>query len=193
MNVPESSSCEGNREIGRTPINDLLRASLCQIEEFSEKATENPIPSESWESIRSLCTSRMQDRQLDPHTRIRWARIAVTASDRKVVEGTSGLLKFTAEQARIKVYAIREFGVDYHDTVRDPNSLCRQIIASISYRRDEIERDATRWRDLPTPEILTLRLIKNVLTPLRDIETSLPDSPDGQHLRSLLPLIELLP
>lgn len=97
------------------------------------QAAEDLIPPESWEGIRDLCTGRMQDPRLDSRTRIRWARLAADSSDKKATGGDLGLLKVASEQARITAYAIREFGVDHQDAVRDPNSLCRQIAASLPY------------------------------------------------------------
>ncbi|MEU0664683.1 hypothetical protein ABZ508_01180 [Streptomyces lavendulocolor] len=77
--------------------------------------------------------------------------------------------EMVAAAARVRVYMIRQFGVSASDEARQPDRLCEDVLKNIGSSIDEVARLATDWRSLQREEMLYLRRLKNILTPLTEI------------------------
>ncbi|MEV6318648.1 hypothetical protein [Streptomyces sp. NPDC051776] len=108
----------------------------------------------------------MQDRTLSPDLRIRWAGVALVAVERKGKAGGLDPLASLAEETSIRSYVISRLGRVDDGSPRDLGLLCRRVIEALGPDRTEASRAAARWRQAERAEILRLRRIKNVLTPL---------------------------
>ncbi|MEV5545520.1 hypothetical protein AB0L35_05165 [Streptomyces sp. NPDC052309] len=135
----------------------------------------------------------MRDSRLTVESRLRWVRLALLACRRRRETGAESA-RILADEAHIRVYAIRSFGVVPGDEVQDPVRLCEAVFAEIAQDRDAVAVDTLDWRDLPPPEMLRLRRIKNLLTPLRGLTDVLAaDDPLRRELTEWLALVPELP
>ncbi|MFJ7270587.1 hypothetical protein ACIQV3_28780 [Streptomyces sp. NPDC099050] len=112
---------------------------------------EEPHP----EHLRWQATFSMQDERLPEEVRLRWARVALTALDR---------LGRPEEQPYVRRYLLQRFGPGGDgDPDRDPVALCRDVLARFELTPDQAAAQARVWRDLPRPDIVRLRRIKNLI------------------------------
>ncbi|MFF1409640.1 hypothetical protein ACFVX6_07560 [Streptomyces sp. NPDC058289] len=108
------------------------------------------------ETLRSLATFCMQNEELPDGVRLRWARVAMAALDR---------LGRPEERPYVHAYLIRYLGPgEDGDPERDPAALCRDVLARFELTPDQAAAQARVWRDLPRPDILRLRRIKNLIS-----------------------------
>ncbi|MEU6385697.1 hypothetical protein ABZ847_19310 [Streptomyces bauhiniae] len=149
---------------------------------------------QDWEALRDQAVGRMYDDRQDVETRLRWAGVAIAACGRRDVRSGFDPARTLADEAGIRAYAIREFGVVPGDAIRDAADLCRTVFLHIGRSREEVAAEAVDWRALPREGMLRLRRVKNLLTPLRGIVDALrPDDPLRPELSAWLALIPELP
>ncbi|MGW5848204.1 hypothetical protein ACWFQ8_09675 [Streptomyces sp. NPDC055254] len=124
-------------------------------------------------TLRSLAGSRMRDERLPDAVRLRWGRVAVTATYRcAALEGASELVR-GAELAGVRGYLIQRFGPGRGG---DPAALCREALALIDLTPQAALAQARTWRDLPKSRIQHLRRIKNLIPALALVRSHLPDA-----------------
>ncbi|MGP3922655.1 hypothetical protein [Streptomyces sp. 8N616] len=196
FNVQGSASSDEPMEGGqRSPDGEeLLRIPLAELEQFIAAHPSHPLSLQSWEALRDKSVGNMQNAALPKGTRLRWAQIAVTAVHRKHDAGQVDQRASVAEEARIRAYTIREFGRVDDGTLRDLPLLFGQVIQAVGLSREEVFLSAATWQDSGPSEMLTLRRIKNLLTPLKDVEPYVEaDEPMKAQLKPWLTLISQLP
>ncbi|MCY0934203.1 hypothetical protein [Streptomyces sp. H34-S4] len=111
---------------------------------------EEPHP----EQLRALGTNGMQNEELPDGVRLRWGRVALAALDRA---------DRPEERPYVRAYLMQSFGPGGDgDPDRDPAALCRDVLARFELTPAEAAARARIWRELPRPEILRLRHIKNL-------------------------------
>ncbi|MEU2058095.1 hypothetical protein [Streptomyces bungoensis] len=165
-----------------------------ELEYITARANESATDRQEWESLRTLSEGRMRDDRQDDETRLRWARLALTACQRQGRAGDLESTKALANQAYIRVHVIREFGPVQGDPIRDTHDLCDKVFREIGASRDQIADEAAEWRSAPPNRMLRLRYAKNLLTPLKPLMDSIPQSdPIRQDLAEWLSLIPNLP
>ncbi|MCM1965682.1 hypothetical protein [Streptomyces sp. G1] len=127
---------------------------LADLEEWL--ATGPPLLEEPHpEQLRSLATSRMQGEELPDRVRLRWGRVALAAIERS---------ERSEERPYVRSYLIRCFGPgEDGDPDRDPAALCRDVLARFELTPAQAAAQARVWRELPRPDILRLRRIKNLI------------------------------
>ncbi|MET9695386.1 hypothetical protein ABZY31_00415 [Streptomyces sp. NPDC006529] len=124
-------------------------------------ATDPPLEDEPRPlELRTLAVGRVQADWLPDEVRLRWGRVAVTASRRKAAWTGEDVLAAAAEEAAVRGYLLQQFGPGPGG---DPAALCRDLLALIDLTPEEAAREARSWRDLPKARILHLRRIKNLL------------------------------
>ncbi|MFJ3661083.1 hypothetical protein ACIPPM_11525 [Streptomyces sp. NPDC090119] len=149
---------------------------------------------QTWEAARDRAVGRMYDDGQDAATRLRWAELAIAAGRQRDASSGFGPLRTLADETRVRVYAIREFGVVPGDAIRDAAELCETAFQGIGRSRGEVAAEADGWREFPRERMLRLRHVKNVLTPLREIVDVLPlDDPLRPELSAWVALIPDLP
>ncbi|MGW0703713.1 hypothetical protein ACWD0A_31280 [Streptomyces sp. NPDC002867] len=170
---------------------EFSRFSLEELERIPLRA-DMADPPLDWETLRELCVGRMQQSHLAVDDRIRWAHLALAAISGKY--GVFTDLKKVAEEVRVRSYMIREFGVSESDEARSPTALCSYVIQHLKMGRADVERMAMDWPALEKSQMLHLRRIKNVLTPVREIESLLDvDDPLLQEITAWILLQPKLP
>lgn len=175
------------------PGNIPLR-SIGALEELASRKDGPPIEWQAWETLRTFAVGRMHDAGLSADTRLRWVHLALIALKRKGENAELDTAAVLSDEAYIRAYAIREFGAIQDAGIRDPADLCKSVFREIGETRGEVHAQATNWHTRPVPEILRLRRIKNMLTPLRDLAGVIPmDDPTRNELSAWLPLILDLP
>ncbi|MFJ2058720.1 hypothetical protein ACIOMM_22605 [Streptomyces sp. NPDC087908] len=154
-------------------------------------------PPERWEQLRDLAVGGMQRRDLPTEVRLRWGRLALSAISWKYRTGPSQMM--TADSARVRAYMIKEFGDSETDLARNLTALCSDVLRDLGMPLETAARLAAGWRTLPREQMLQLRRIKNLLTPLLLLQPHLKrGEPEGknpalQNVRAWLELIPELP
>ncbi|MEU0717022.1 hypothetical protein ABZ498_07545 [Streptomyces lavendulocolor] len=153
-----------------------VSASIGDLEQRVADLPATATSSESWEQLRTWCVGRMQSSDCSAELRVRWAHLALLVIAKQGRAGAGEVQKAVAATARVRAYMIREFGVSTTDEARRPNRLCAYVLENIGSPIDEVARAAAKWRSLPREHMLSLRRLKNMLTPLVEIEALLhPD------------------
>ncbi|MFC9293127.1 hypothetical protein ACFTWH_01420 [Streptomyces sp. NPDC057011] len=137
-------------------------------------ATDPPLADEPLpRTLRVLAGGRMQNDRLPEGIRLRWGRVAVTATHRcAAVEGTDELA-WWSELAHARAYLIRTFGPERGG---DPAALCREVLDLFDLTPAEATAEARGWRDLPLPRIAHLRRIKVLIASLASVRPHLRDA-----------------
>ncbi|MET9319887.1 hypothetical protein ABZX75_06765 [Streptomyces sp. NPDC003038] len=111
-------------------------------------------------TLRVLAVGRMRDEGLPDGSRLRWGRVALTATYRCAEAEDAPDLVRGAELAFVRAYMIQRFGPERGG---DPVALCREALALIDLTPQAALAEARTWRDLPRARIRHLRRIKNLL------------------------------
>ncbi|MGW6058723.1 hypothetical protein [Streptomyces sp. NPDC055189] len=165
-----------------------------EAERLITSTTRSPLSTQSWSLLRDLGVGRMQTQGAPDSDRLRWGAVSVEAARRKHSEGGGDRDAALAEEAISRSYLIRTFGPGEAGSIRDPGELFRRVIDALGGRsRTEVSAAARSWRELPVPEILALRRIKNLLNPLTAIVDSLESGEERDELEQWLDLIPVLP
>ncbi|MFF6870647.1 hypothetical protein ACIPQA_29400 [Streptomyces sp. NPDC090109] len=176
----------------------LTSTSLEDLERILVGPDAGSCSPEDWEQLRDLAVGRMQHCGLPDEVRVRWGHLALSAVSRKH-DRAEATQQATAESARVRAYMIREFGVSDTDTARDLHDLCSDILRNLGIPLEAAAQAAGEWPKMPPDQMLRLRRIKNMLTPLLVLENLLErEEPEGRDLalrdiRSWLELIPKLP
>ncbi|WP_306325068.1 hypothetical protein [Streptomyces venezuelae] len=94
---------------------------------------------------------------------------------------------------------IKEFGESDTDPARNLPALCADILRDLGMPLESAARLATGWRTAPREQMLQLRRIKNMLTPLLLLQDLLEggesrgEDPALQNVRAWLELLPELP
>lgn len=142
-------------------------------------------------TLRVLAGVRMRDERLPDEVRLRWGRLALTATDRCAqAEGVPDLVR-APERACLQVYLMQQFGPGRGG---DPAALCRELLALIDLTPAQAAAQGSVWRDLPHHRIRHLRRIKSLIPWLKAVRPHLAtgDPPAAEvdawsQVRILLP------
>ncbi|MFI2368405.1 hypothetical protein [Streptomyces sp. NPDC018833] len=149
---------------------------------------------ENWEHIRELSVGRMQSAAYPREIRIRWAHLALAAIAGKYAPSLEDPKKSVAESAHVRSFMIREFGESEADEARRIGELCAHVEAHLGMTREEARQLASEWGGAPREQVLHLRRIKNMLTPLAAIQDLLQEEdPIQRDITGWLALIPVLP
>lgn len=150
--------------------------------------------SDDWEQIRELSVGRMQSAAYPREVRIRWAHLALAAIAHRYASPVEDPKKSVADSALVRSFMIREFGESEEDEARRIGDLCAHVEAHLGMTRAEALQAASGWRGAPREQVLDLRRIKNMLTPLAAIQDLLhTDDPIQQDVAAWLTLVPRLP
>ncbi|WP_225804095.1 hypothetical protein [Streptomyces sp. NK15101] len=114
--------------------------------------------------MRDFAVGGMQSADLSDEVRLPWGHLALAAIARK--ERSQAPQRAPAASAHVRAYMIREFGISGTDTARDLSALCSDVLRSLEASPDTVARLAEGWRSASREQMLRLRRIKNMLTPL---------------------------
>lgn len=130
-------------------------------------------------TLRVLAGVRMRDEGLPDEVRLRWGRVALTATYRcAAAEGVPDLVR-APELASVRVYLIHQFGPGPGPGPGrggDPAALCRELLALVDLSPAQAAALARGWRDLPYHRIRHLRRIKSLIPWLTAVRPHLPDA-----------------
>ncbi|MET8753941.1 hypothetical protein ABZW32_28150 [Streptomyces sp. NPDC004667] len=146
-------------------------------------------PSERWEQLRDFAVGGMQSPGLSDETRLRWGHLALSAISRKEPNQTPQ--QTMADSAHVRAYMIREFGVSNADAARDILALCSEILRNVGVSLEAGARLTEGWKSAPRDQMLQLRRIKNMLTPLLPLRALLAG--DDSTFQETLAWLELVP
>ncbi|MEE1766327.1 hypothetical protein [Streptomyces sp. SP18BB07] len=194
--MQESSAWNEGSKIDPAALNprNIPLRSIGELEDLASRKDGPAIEWQVWQTLHTFAVGRMNDAGLSAETRLRWVRLALTALKRKGENSEPDTAAALSVEAYIRAYAIREFGAMQDGGIRDPADLCNSVFREIGIARAEVHAQTTDWHTRPVPEILHLRRIKNMLTPLRDLEGVIPvNDPARDELSAWLPLIHDLP
>ncbi len=170
---------------------------LDRLERFLLEPGARSCPPERWEQLRDLAVGGIQRPDLPSEVRLRWGRLALSAISGKYRTGLSQ--QRTAESAHVRAYMIKEFGESDTDPARNLPALCADILRDLGMPLESAARLATGWRTAPREQMLQLRRIKNMLTPLLLLQDLLEggesrgEDPALQNVRAWLELLPELP
>ncbi|MEV6393621.1 hypothetical protein AB0M39_02380 [Streptomyces sp. NPDC051907] len=194
MNAQESHSSDKPLGTGGWWLDESPNRSLEELEHQVASSSAISVRSEEWEQLRDLSVGEMQSNSHSDDIRIRWANLALAAISKYYDHLTDDPKKKVAESARVRSYLIQEFGASQLDEVRQPAALCAYVVENIDMTRDESGRDSAQWRTASRPQVLQLRRIKNMFTPLTPISEQLSaDDPVRQDIEAWLTLLPRLP
>ncbi|MEW2418119.1 hypothetical protein AB0953_31105 [Streptomyces sp. NPDC046866] len=192
--MPESPSSDrspetsGFHETGRR----FLGSSLEDLERYLPTTEANACSLEHLEQLRDFAVGGMQSPGLSDETRIRWGHLALFAISRKGQIQTPQ--QAMADSAYVRAYMIQKFGASNADTTRDFPALCSEILRNVGMSLEAGTRLAGGWKSAPRDQMLQLRRIKNMLTPLVPLCALLEDdNPVFQEVRAWLQLLPRLP
>ncbi|MDT9691000.1 hypothetical protein Q5762_22135 [Streptomyces sp. P9(2023)] len=147
---------------------------------------------ECWEQVRDIAVGGMQRHDLADEARLQWGRLALSAISKKYREDLPQ--RAMAESASVRAYMIKEFGLSNADPARNLSALCSDVLRDLGGSLEVAARLAGEWRTAPPEQMLQLRRIKNMLTPLLPIRALLEgDDPAMQDIRFWLELVPMLP
>ncbi|MFB6615787.1 hypothetical protein ACFCV9_16450 [Streptomyces sp. NPDC056367] len=192
--MPESPSSDRSPETrdrhgsGRR----FLGSSLEDLERYLLTPEVTACSLEHWEQLRDFAVGGMQSPGLSQETRLRWGRLALSAISKKEPRQTPQ--QAMADSAYVRAYMIREFGDSNTDAARDLPALCSEILRNVGVSLDAGARLAEGWKSAPRDQMLQLRRIKNMLTPLLPLRALLEgDDPVFQEALAWLELVPRLP
>ncbi|MFG3347655.1 hypothetical protein ACGF1Z_21615 [Streptomyces sp. NPDC048018] len=195
MNAQESPSSDHPSADGRGggDAYDITSRSLPELERHVRETADSTASPGHWEQVRDLAVGRMQRNSDAAETRIRWRHLALSALPKKHSGNTDPKVEL-AEEVSIRAYMIRFFGASETDATRQPSDLCAAIFPQIGMTPAEVTQSAEAWQTKPREEILQLRRIKNVLSPLLQIKDVLSrDEKVAPDIHEWLALIPQLP
>lgn len=194
LNVQESPSSDRSPKTGGSHGSErrFLGSSLEDVERHLLTPEVTAWPHERWEQLRDFAVGGMQSPGLSDETRLRWGRLALSAISRK--ESVQTPQQAIADSASVRAYMIREFGVSKEDASRDLIALCSEILRNVGMSLEAGTRLAEGWKSAPRDQMLQLRRIKNMLTPLLPLRLLLEGSDSVvQETRAWLELLPRLP
>ncbi|MFE7093886.1 hypothetical protein [Streptomyces erythrochromogenes] len=170
----------------------MLGSSLDDLERHLLTSEAGACSLEHWEQLRDFAVGGMQSPGLPDETRLRWGRLALSAISRK--ERSQTPQQAMAESAHVRAYMILKFGVSNADAARDLPGLCSEILRNVGMSPGAGARLAEEWKSATRDQMLQLRRIKNMLTPLLPLRALLEgEDPDFQEARAWLELVPRLP
>jgi hypothetical protein len=177
-----------------TATEGLSGRSVDELERFAVQPENDHLDVQTWETLRELAVARMNDDRLAAETRLRWVQLALTAIRNKTQRSDIDRKATLAEETNVRVNAIRAFGAAQDGGLLDPVDLCEGVFAEIGQTSEEVRTEAVQWQSLSPQEMLRLRRVKNLLTPLRDVESLFPPGdPLHRELSAWLSVIPDLP
>jgi hypothetical protein len=168
--------------------------SLDELERRVQGGDDAVEGAEEWEQLRELGVGRMQSDAYPQEIRLRWGHLALAAIAWKYASTPDDPKKAVAESALVRAYMIRQFGESEEDEARRIGDLCAYVETHLDLTREDALRLAAEYRRAPGPQMLHLRRIKNMLTPMAVIQDLLhEDDPIQQGISEWLPLLPKLP
>ncbi|WP_157840070.1 hypothetical protein [Streptomyces megasporus] len=172
MSEPEYPS---SSEYSNDWINLLNGRILREISAEDAKNIVSPsaggdLPGATLEELRDMSVGRMQSSLLQREERVLWGEVAILCARRKKAIGVVDPLASAAEEARVRVYIIHEFGEIDRGEFWSLARLCEFVLNSISCSLEDVRAKASSWRDLNREEILSLRRVKNLLNAMKSVE-----------------------
>lgn len=168
--------------------------SLDELERRVQGGDDAAEGAENWEQVRELGVGGMQSDAYPQEIRIRWGHLALTAIVGKYASTPADPKKAVAESALLRAYMIRQFGESEEDEARRIGDLCAHVETHLDLTRTDALRLAAEYRRTPGPQMLHLRRIKNMLTPLAVIQDLLrAEDPTQRDIMEWLPVIPELP
>ncbi|WMX46171.1 hypothetical protein RGF97_16820 [Streptomyces roseicoloratus] len=197
MNVQESPSSDNHstNDPQKVGAHDITTRPLSELERHAKETLASALPPDHWEQLRDLAVGRMQRGSDTTEVRIRWGHLALSTILKGQQEHAEKDPKVTvAEAAWIRAYMIQAFGPSDTDPTRQPSELCNEVLLHIGMSRADVARTADTWTTAPRETILQLRRIKNMLSPLLQIEDLLHrDEKVDQEIHQWLALVPRLP
>ncbi|QLH20466.1 hypothetical protein [Streptomyces sp. Rer75] len=144
-------------------------------------------------AARELCVGKVQNHRLADGQRTNWGDLAVRIARLKCSEGGVNRYDAMGEEALSRSYMIKNFDPEEAHPARDREDLAVRSIKTIGCDRDEVAHAAEAWHRLTMPEILHMRRIKNILTPLQEVLDYLGKGAVRDDLSAWLALIPKLP
>ncbi|MEU3912129.1 hypothetical protein [Streptomyces sp. NPDC029721] len=189
--MPESPSSDRSPEAGGRHGSGrrFLGSSLDDLERYLLTPEAVAWPLERWEQLRDFAVGGMQSPGLSDDTRLRWGHLALSAISRK--EPSQTPQQTVADSAHVRAYMIREFGASSADEARDLLALCSDILRNVGVSLEAGARLAEGWKSAPRDQMLQLRRIKNMFTPLLPLRALLTG--DESAFQETLAWLELVP
>ncbi|MFI9294232.1 hypothetical protein [Streptomyces gardneri] len=189
MNSADSSPCDGAALCRLKDSGRVGRASLESLEQVLQEPWGRSCSPLCREQVRDLAVGRMQRSTFLAEVRLRWGGVALAAISDEYADGLPQ--RAMADAVRVRSYMIMEFGVSDTDARRDPSALCSDILRHLELSHEAAARMAGEWRTLRREQMLQLRLIKNMLTPLLPMRGLLEG--DALVLRDTRAWLKLIP
>jgi hypothetical protein len=168
--------------------------SLAELERRLQGGDDGVEGVENWEQLRELSVGRMQSDVHSTEIRIRWGHLALKAIAGKYASAPEDPKKTVAESALARAYMIRQFGESEEDEARQIGDLCAYVETHVDLTRAEAQHLASELRRTPGPQMLHLRRIKNMITPLAVIQDLLQeDDPTQRNIMEWLTLTPKFP
>ncbi|MFF9043514.1 hypothetical protein [Streptomyces parvulus] len=172
----------------------LLRLGVGDLENFLSSQVAQSVSGQTWEVIRERAVGGMQNPALSVDVRLRWAALAISAVRGKFAAGSTDSRVSAAEEAHVRSYVICEFGRVDDGNLQDLEPLTRLVFHAIGMSREQVAAAAVDWINSGRAEMLKLRRIKNLVTPLKGVVHLFePGDPRRAEVEDWLALTSRLP
>ncbi|WP_159394608.1 hypothetical protein [Streptomyces parvulus] len=164
------------------------------LENFLSSPAAQSVSGQTWEAIRERAVGGMQNPVLPADVRLRWSALAISAVRGKSTAESMDSRVSAAAEVHVRSYVICEFGRVDDGNLQDLESLTRLVFHAIGMSREQVAASAADWRNSGRAEMLTLRRIKNLVTPLKEVVHLFePGDPRRAEVEDWLALTSRLP
>ncbi|MEU3448688.1 hypothetical protein AB0H29_15905 [Streptomyces thermolilacinus] len=167
---------------------------LEQLESTVQASRVEDLSSNEWEQIREICVNHMQDEGGPTPLRLRWARLALRAISGKYNSHPPLREKRVADEAWVRAYAVRALMQSAAERTAESTRLCAYVLGHMDLSREAASQASSTFSPSRPQEMLHLRRIKNMLSPLTQVYEFLEDGTDlKEETAAWLDLLPRLP
>ncbi|MEV5442492.1 hypothetical protein AB0N23_08120 [Streptomyces sp. NPDC052644] len=167
---------------------------LEQLESTVRASRAEDLPSNEWEQIRTICVSHMQEEAIPKPLRLRWARLALGAISKKYSTHPPRHERRVADEAWVRAYVVRTLLASAAERTSESTKLCAYVLDHVDLSREAASQASSAFSPSRPHEMLHLRRIKNMLSPLAQVYEYLEEGSDlKEETAAWLDLLPRLP
>lgn len=167
---------------------------LEQLESTVRASRAEDLSSNEWEQIRTMCVSHMQEEGISRTLRLRWAGLALRAISKKYSAHPHHREKGVADEAWVRAYAVRTLMPSAAERAAGSTKLCAYVLDHVDLSREAASQASSTFSPSRPQEMLHLRRIKNMLSPLAQVYEYLEEGSDlKEETAAWLGLLPRLP
>jgi hypothetical protein len=131
--------------------------STWSIERLEAHAATLARGSKGLETVRVLAQSRVYHSDGDPHARLRWAKLSLTANQRVHGNSSWDRTRMLSQDFTLRTWIIEYLGPDDADADWNPEALAADSLAALTLDPGQAAAISKSWHALPVEQIAELR------------------------------------